>query len=207
MEKETFTNIEPNNILKEEVSETIPTPLPVPEEKIDLGKQLRDDLRKRKNIRRKPQRRAVPRSEFDQKMISLRRVARVVAGGRRFTFSAALIIGDHKGSVGVGIGKGADTALAIEKALRDAKKQMIKLNLTKGMSIPYEVLAKYSSARVFIKPGQEGRGLVAGRAVRTVLELAGVKDVTAKILSGSKNQVNNARVAIAALSEFSTRKK
>lgn len=206
MEKETVTNIESTTIPVEEGVETTPAQSSSAE-KIDLSKQFKDDPRKRKNMRRKPQRRTTPRSEFDQKMISLRRVARVVAGGRRFTFSAAIIIGDHKGSVGVGIGKGADTALAIEKALRDAKKHMIKLSLTKSMSIPYEVLAKYSSARVFIKPGQEGRGLVAGRAVRTVLELAGVKDVTAKIISGSKNQVNNARVAIEALSEFASGKK
>lgn len=161
----------------------------------------------RKNVRRKPSRRSAPRSEYDQKLISLRRVARVVAGGRRFTFSAAIVIGDKKGSVGVGVGKGTDTALAIEKALRDAKKNMIRLSLTKTMSIPYEVSAKYGSAYVYIKPAAEGRGLVAGRAVRTVLELAGVKDIVSKILSGSKNQLNNARVAVEALSEFSASKK
>ncbi|MEK7514729.1 MAG: 30S ribosomal protein S5 [Patescibacteria group bacterium] len=156
----------------------------------------------KKNTRRGGPRSGKPRSEFDQKLISIRRVARVVAGGRRFTFSVAILIGDKKGSVGIGTGKAADTALAIEKALRSAKQSMVKFALTKTMSIPYEVEAKYSSARVWIMPTALGKGLVAGSSVRAVLELAGIRDITAKVLSGSKNQVNNAHAAIEALSEF-----
>ncbi len=138
------------------------------------------------------------RSEFAQKIIGMRRVARVMAGGRRFNFSVAMVLGDKKGRVGVGVGKANDTALAIEKATRDAKKNMITLNLTKTQSIPHEVEAKYCASVVTIRPSK-GRGLVAGSAVRIVLELAGVTDITAKLQSRSKNPINNARAAIVAL--------
>ncbi len=141
---------------------------------------------------------ARPRSEFEHKIISIRRVTRVVRGGRRFSFSGGLIAGDKKGRVGVGVGKASDTALAIEKALRDAEKNMIKLKLTKTNSIPHEVEAKYASSRVLIMPAPE-RGIIAGSSVRTVFEFAGIKDIGAKIFSRSKNKINNARVAIKAL--------
>src|SRR3989338_11484946 len=138
------------------------------------------------------------RSEFSQKLIGIRRVARVMAGGRRFNFSVAIVLGDKKGRVGVGVGKAADTQLAIEKASRAAKRVMIQLNLTKNRSIRHNVEAKYCASVVEIRP-PPGRGLVAGSSVRTVLELAGVSDVTAKILSRSHNSINNARAAIEAL--------
>ena len=142
------------------------------------------------------------RSEFAQKMIGIRRVARVMAGGRRFNFSVAIVLGDKKGRVGVGVGKAADTQLAIEKASRAAKRAMITLNLTKNRSIRHNVEAKYCASVVEIRPSP-GRGLVAGSSVRTVLELAGVSDVTAKLLSRSKNSINNARAAIEALKSIS----
>lgn len=142
-----------------------------------------------------------PRSEFDQKIIQLRRVARVIAGGRRFSFSAAVVAGDRKGRVGVGIGKGGDTALAVDKAFRDAKRKMLRLRTTDSMSIQHDVKAKNSSAIVEIRPAPD-RGIVAGSSVKIVLELAGVKDVTAKILSGSKNKLNIARATIDALSSL-----
>ena len=142
------------------------------------------------------------RSEFAQKMIGIRRVARVMAGGRRFNFSAAIVIGDKKGRVGVGVGKAADTQLAIEKATRHAKRHMITLTLTKNRSIKHNVEAKFCASVVEIRPSP-GRGLVAGSSVRTVLELAGVSDVTAKLLSRSKNPINNARAAMAALESVS----
>jgi small subunit ribosomal protein S5 len=110
----------------------------------------------------------------------------------------ALVAGDKKGKVGVGLGKAGDTALAIDKATRNAKKNMIKVNTTKEMSIPHEVFAKYASARVTIRPVKD-RGLVAGSAARNVLELAGVKNVAAKIISPSKNKLNIARATITAL--------
>lgn len=139
------------------------------------------------------------RSEFAQKLIGIRRVARVMAGGRRFNFSAAIVIGDKKGRVGVGVGKAADTQLAIEKATRAAKRSMITLPLTKTRSLPFDVSAKYCASEVQIRPAA-GRGLVAGSSVRSVLELAGVSDVTTKLLSRSKNPINNARAAMKALS-------
>ncbi len=157
----------------------------------------------RKNTRKVVKRERV-KPEFDHKIINIRRVTRVVAGGRRFSFSVALVAGNRKGSVGVGTGKAGDTALAIEKAMRSAKKHMINLSLTKNLSIPYEVSAKYCSARIFIAPAP-GRGITAGSSVRTVVDLGGIKDVRGKILSGSKNKLNNAQAAIKALSAFATR--
>ncbi|PIP73300.1 MAG: 30S ribosomal protein S5 [Candidatus Lloydbacteria bacterium CG22_combo_CG10-13_8_21_14_all_47_15] len=150
----------------------------------------------RRPLRR--ERKERPRSEFDHKVIGVRRVTRVVAGGRRFSFSAAVVIGNRKGSVGVGLGKAADTALAIEKATRDAKKHMLAIPLSKEMMIAHEVGSKYASSRVTIWPAP-GKGVVAGSSVRIVLDLAGIKDAGAKILSRSKNPTNNARAAIKAL--------
>lgn len=141
------------------------------------------------------------KSEFDQKTLEVRRVTRVIAGGKRFNFSVALAAGNRKGSVGIGIGKGADTALAIDKATRDAKKNMVKINFTKTGSIAHRVEAKYSSAIVMLQPSP-GRGIVAGSAVRTVVELAGIKDIVGKIFSGSKNKLNIARATVKALSEL-----
>ena len=138
------------------------------------------------------------KSEYDQKMINIRRVARVVSGGRRFSFSVAIIIGNKKGKVGVGLGKAGDTTLAIDKAVRDAKKHMITVALTDNNSIAHEISAKYCAARVSLMPAP-GRGLVAGSSLRPVLELAGVTNVVAKVHSGSKNGLNNARATIDAL--------
>lgn len=153
---------------------------------------------------RRPQRPGMERvkPEFDTKIIAIRRVTRVASGGRRFTFSVAVVSGDKKGKVGVGLGKAGDTSLAIDKATRNAKKNMIKVTLSPAMTIPHMVEAKYSSARVMIMPAR-GRGVVAGSAVRNVIELAGIKDVCAKLMSGSKNKLNIARVAVKALSQLS----
>jgi small subunit ribosomal protein S5 len=145
------------------------------------------------------------RSEFEQKIIGIRRVTRVMAGGRRFSFSVSMVIGDKKGSVGFGIGKASDTALAIEKASKDAKKHMITVKRTENKSIPYNLSSKYCASVIEIRPAK-GRGLVAGSAVRSVLELAGITDVTAKILSRSKSPINNARAAILALGEISSKR-
>jgi len=150
---------------------------------------------KKKGPDSRPQR---AKPEYDSAMLNIRRVARVVSGGRRFAFSVALIAGNRKGMVGVGLGKAGDTALAIDKAMRNAKKNMVRINTTKEMSIPHEVFAKYSSARVAIRPVKD-RGLVAGSATRTVLELAGLTNIAAKIVSPSKNKLNIARATIMAL--------
>lgn len=145
--------------------------------------------------------REVRKSEFDQKMINIRRVARVVSGGRRFSFSVAIIIGNKKGRVGVGLGKAGDTSLAIDKAVRNAKKNMITVPLTKDSSIAYDVDAKYNASRVALIPAH-GRGLVAGSSARIVLELAGITNIIAKMHSGSKNGLNNARATVKALQQL-----
>lgn len=155
----------------------------------------RQQGRRRRGGDKRPER---ARAEYDHKIVSIRRVARVVAGGRRFNFSVSLVAGNRKGQVGVGVGKAGDTALAIDKAMRSAKRNMVILPLTDESRIPHEVRAKYCASEVIIVP-VPGRGLVAGSSVRIVLELGGVKDVMAKILSRSKNQLNNARAATKAL--------
>jgi len=147
---------------------------------------------------RRPER---PRQEFEQKIVSIRRVTRVMAGGRRFSFSVSMVIGDKKGRVGVGFGKAGDTQLAIEKSISNAKKNMITVVMDKDAHIPHDVHVKYASSEVMMMPAP-GRGLVAGSSVRTVLELAGVKDVTAKIFSRSKNKLNNAKAAVEALKQL-----
>lgn len=138
------------------------------------------------------------KSEYDQKIIDVRRVTRVTKGGKRFNFRVTIVAGNRKGEVGVGMGKSSDTAGAIEKSFRDAKKNMIKPMMTKESSIPRETEAKYGSSVIMIKPAK-GRGLIAGSSARVVLELAGIRDVNAKYFSRSKNKVNNARAAIEAL--------
>ncbi len=138
------------------------------------------------------------KEEFDEQVVDLRRVARVMAGGKRFRFRATLIIGDRKGRVGVGMGKGLDVAQAVGKAKNDAKKNVITVRLDKN-TIPHEVSAKYSAARVILKPAKEGNGLVAGGAVRAVLSLAGIKDITAKVLGRTPNKVTNALATLEAL--------
>jgi small subunit ribosomal protein S5 len=142
-----------------------------------------------------------PRSDFESKIIDIRRVARVSSGGRRFSFSVVVVAGDRKGKVGVGIGKAGDTALAVEKATKDAKKKSIKLIFTKGNSIPHDIQAKFNSAVVKLMPAP-GRGLIAGSATRTIIELAGLDNINAKILSGSKNKLNISKATIKALTSL-----
>ncbi|MDP2641824.1 MAG: 30S ribosomal protein S5 [bacterium] len=169
------------------------------------GRDNRGGDRGKRQGRRPARRDTRAKPEFDQKIVSLRRVTRVMAGGRRFSFSVALVAGNRKGMVGVGLGKATDTPLAIEKAFRDAKKNMITVNTTKEMSIPHEVEAKFSASRVKIRPAP-GKGILAGSSVRTVLELAGLREVGAKLLSRSKNSANNACAAIKALQKLENTK-
>lgn len=151
--------------------------------------------RRKKRFERTP-------SEYEQKIIDIRRTARVVAGGRRFSFRVSLVAGNRKGKVGVGLGKAQDTAAAIEKAFRNAKKNIMEVPFVGDGRIPHEVDAKYGSSCIIMKPAPEGRGLVAGSSVRIVLDLAGAKNVNAKILSRSKNKLNNARATIVALKKL-----
>lgn len=194
--------MEPEEIQKEIAVEEVSTAIPAEVS----SAQAQAPREFRKNSRKAPPRReARVKPEFDQKIISIRRVTRVVTGGRRFAFSVSIVIGDRKGRVGVGLGKAGDTPVAIDKAVRDARKNMIKVNLTKNGSIPHEVSAKFSSSRVLIMRAP-GKGILAGSSVRTVLEFAGIKEVSSKIFSRSKNKLNNAKAAIKALSQLSIKK-
>ncbi len=196
-----------NNEEKEinEVAEPVVAEAPAPAETKEPVKPVvgARDFKKndRRRNERKPSRRPErARQEFDQKLLSVRRVTRVVAGGRRFSFSVAVAIGDKKGRVGVGLGKAGDTPIAVEKAVREAKKSIVTIPM-KGASIAHPVEAKYASSRIMIAPAP-GKGVVAGSSARIILELAGIKEVSAKFLSRSKNKLNNARATVIALQKL-----
>ena len=144
------------------------------------------------------------RDAYKEKVLDLRRVTRVVAGGKRMRFRTTLVLGDEKGTVGLGVGKGVDVQTSIEKAKTAAKKNMMKIPLN-GRTIPHEVHAKFSAAEVIIKPAVQGHGLKAGGAVRVVLSLAGVKDVTAKCLGRTPNKLTNAMATMEALKQLRAR--
>ncbi|MFZ5559625.1 MAG: ribosomal protein S5 [Patescibacteria group bacterium] len=141
--------------------------------------------------------------EFEQKLLDVRRTARMVAGGRRFSFRAVVIIGNKKGKVGVGVAKGADVTMAVEKAVRQAKKDIIQVPITDDNSIAYRVEAKYGAAKVMLKPASKGKGVIAGGTVRAVCNLAGIGNITAKVIGRTTNQLNNARATILALKKLS----
>lgn len=203
-EQEATTDITSDTAVASPETTATDAPAPVSADRPQRGRRGRDGGDDKRGGARRGRRTARPertRPEFDQKIISIRRVTRVMAGGRRFSFSVAMVIGDKAGRVGVGIGKAGDTQLAIDKAIRDAKKHMIVVPMNKDGHLPHDVYTKYASSEVMIIPAP-GRGLVAGSSVRIVLELAGVKDVTAKIFSRSKNKLNNARAAVEALKQL-----
>ena len=137
--------------------------------------------------------------EFDQKVLDVRRTARVVKGGRRFSFRAAVVIGNRNGRVGMGLGKGPDVSTAVEKAVHQAKKNMISVAVTENKSISHPVDGKMSAARVILKPAKLGHGLVAGGPIRVISELVGIKNITAKIIGRTPNKLNNAKATLNAL--------
>lgn len=139
--------------------------------------------------------------EFDQKLLDLARVTRVVKGGRRFRFRATLVIGNRKGKVGVGVGKGSDVSDSINKAFNDAKKKMITVSMRKN-TIAHDIKYKLGSAKIILKPATAGKGVIAGGAVRAVVDLAGIKDIVSKSL-GTSNKLNVARATVAALDTLS----
>ena len=141
----------------------------------------------------------IKREEFNDKVLDLRRVTRVVAGGKRFRFRATVVVGDEKGRVGIGVAKGLDVAQAVAKAKSAAKKNIIKIGLKDNRTVAHEVYAKYSAARVLVKPANPGHGLRAGGAVRSVLSLAGIKDATTKCLGRTPNKLTNAMATLKAL--------
>lgn len=134
---------------------------------------------------------------FDERVVYVNRVARVVKGGRRFRFQALVVVGDHKGRVGVGVSKGADVTVAVTKATDVAKKHLVKLNLRSG-TLPHEVEGKKGGSRILILPAAPGTGLIAGGVIRTILEVAGIENALSKSV-GSNNRVNTAYATLAAL--------
>ncbi len=141
--------------------------------------------------------------EFEQKIIDIRRVTRVVAGGKRMRFRATVALGDGKGRVGVGIGKGLDVTSAVSKGATVARKSLITIPLV-NESIPHTVLVKFGAAKVLLKPAPKGSGVIAGGPIRSIMELAGIRNVVAKML-GSSNKVNNVYAVLDALRTLRTR--
>ena len=141
------------------------------------------------------------KDEYETKLLDLARVTRVTGGGKRLRFRAVVIAGDKKSKIGIGIDKGRDVSQAIEKATVKAKKNLINVVIVNG-TIPHQVEAKSGPAVILLKPQRTGRGLVAGGAVRAICDLAGIKNISSKILSGSKNKLNNARATMEALKKL-----
>ncbi len=142
--------------------------------------------------------------EFDQEIIDISRVTRVVAGGKRMRFRACVVIGDRKGRVGYAVSKGADVSMAVNKAVTAAKKILARV-LVVDETIPHETRYKFGAARVLLKPAPAGTGVIAGGPVRAVIELAGIKNIVTK-MQGSRNKINNVKATFAALQTLRTRK-
>mgnify|MGYP000609536406 FL=1 len=142
-------------------------------------------------------------NEWQEKVVQIRRVTKVVKGGKKLSFRAVLIIGNEKGQVGVGVGKASDVIGAVKKAVTDAKKKLVTVPMNKDSSIPHIIYGCSGAAKVIMRPSAPGSGVIAGGSVRTILELAGVKNILAKQL-GSNNPLNNARAAADALFKLRT---
>jgi small subunit ribosomal protein S5 len=152
---------------------------------------------KRRDNRRDNRDQPIEEKLFDERVMNIDRVARVVKGGRRFRFRALVVVGDKKGKIGIGIAKGADVTSAVAKAVDAAKKKMVAMSLNEG-TLPHEAQAKVGGANILIKPASPGTGLIAGGVVRTILEVAGVSNALSKSL-GSSNKVNTAYATFEAL--------
>ena len=159
---------------------------------------------KRNNNNRRPRRNnnnnAKPKTDLEEKVIDIKRVTKVVKGGRQFRFSATVVVGNRKGKVGLGIGKAKEMPDAVKKATQAANRNLINVELIDNRTISHEIIQKEGAVRVMLKPATEGTGVKAGGPVRDVLELAGVKDVLSKSL-GSSTKINMARATLRALAE------
>jgi small subunit ribosomal protein S5 len=144
--------------------------------------------------------------EFDQQIVDLARVTRVTKGGKQLSFRATVLIGDRKGRVGYGVEKGKDVQIAVEKAVNQAKKILFRVTMDDN-SIPHVVEAKFKAAKVLIKPAPKGSGIIAGGAVRTVLEMAGVPNASAKMLGKTTNKISNIKATFKALQSFKVKAK
>lgn len=137
--------------------------------------------------------------KWSERVVSLERVTKVVKGGKKLSFRAVVVIGDEKGKVGVGVGKAGDVITAVRKGVTDGKKNIISVPLTSSNSIPHQINGRFGAAKLILCPSAPGSGVIAGSSIRTVLELAGIKNILSKQL-GSKNLLNNARATVNALS-------
>ena len=157
-----------------------------------------------KQVNKKNTRRTNNDTKFVERLIKISRVSKVTKGGKKLSFRAVVVIGDENGQVGVGVAKAADVVNAFKKAKTDGRKNLIKVPITKSLSIPHAVNGNYGACKIIMRPSIEGSGVIAGGSVRTVLEVAGIKNVIAKQL-GSDNLLNNARASICALSNLTTK--
>lgn len=153
------------------------------------------------NKREKETRFERPKDEFESKLLDLARVSHTRAGGKKMRFRAVIITGNKQGMVGLGIAKGSDVQLAVEKATRLSKKYLINVPMIEE-TIPHEVYAKFGAAKILLRPQKKGRGLVAGGTVRVVCALAGIKNISSKILGTTGNKINNARATMLALGKL-----
>ncbi|MDK3162375.1 30S ribosomal protein S5 [Kamptonema cortianum] len=153
--------------------------------------------------RRKNNRNREKETEWQERVVQIRRVTKVVKGGKKLSFRAIVVVGNERGQVGVGVGKASDVIGAVRKGVADGKKHVIDVPLSKSNSIPHPTTGAATGAKVLMRPAAPGTGVIAGGAVRTVLELAGVRNVLAKQL-GSNNPLNNARAAVDALESLRT---
>nr|YP_010215395.1 ribosomal protein S5 [Thalassiosira rotula]UBQ34876.1 ribosomal protein S5 [Thalassiosira rotula] len=142
--------------------------------------------------------------KFIERLIKISRVTKVTKGGKKLSFRAVVVIGDENGQVGVGIGKAEDVVNAFKKAKTNGRKNLIRIPITKSLSIPHSVIGDLGACKIIMRPSIEGSGVIAGGAVRTVLEVAGIKNVIAKQL-GSDNLLNNARATIVGLQSLTTK--
>lgn len=154
----------------------------------------------KKQRRRAPGGRAEAQEEFEQRIVDIARVTRVMAGGKRMRFRACVALGNKNGKVAIGLAKGADVTIAVTKAVNQARKNIINVPIVND-TIPHEIYKKCGAAKILFKPARRGKGVIAGGAVRIILELAGIKNITSKIL-GTNNKVNNARCVIEALNNL-----
>jgi len=177
---------------------------------IDIKNQSKDDIKAKKiskpktlSFKKLKQKKKIRLSKlsFEEKIVQVKRVTKVVKGGKKMTFRAVVVIGDNKHKVGVGIGRADDVNLAIDKAILNGKKNLITIPLTIKDSIPHVINASFGACKIMLRPASEGTGVIAGGSIRTVLELAGIKNILGKQF-GAKNILNNAKATILALTKL-----